>query len=283
MRRCLAAQRMTKQCLQSANVTASGAAESVSSETQAGRPPAAQSLVPLVPVVYRHADFLLVDKPAGLSFHSEHGEGLVARVAREQGEPLYPVHRLDKETSGLLLLARSSTAAATLCALFANQQIEKFYLALSVGKPAQKQGWVKGDMQPARGGSYKLLNTRQDPAVSYFISAGLTDAALPVGSRLYLVKPWTGRTHQIRVALKSMSAAIAGDSRYGGVSADRMYLHAYGLRFNYQQQLIQIVLPPATGSWFAAPAVAAQCTQWATPFELDWPAYKKPERVATTG
>lgn len=235
--------------------------------------------VPLVPVIYRHADFLLVDKPAGLSFHSEQGEGLVARVAREQGEPLYPVHRLDKETSGLLLLARSSTAAATLSALFASQQIDKFYLALSVGKPAQKQGWVKGDMQPARGGSYKLLKTMQDPAVSYFISAGLSDVALPVGSRLFLVKPWTGRTHQIRVALKSMSAAIAGDSRYGGVSADRMYLHAYALRFYYQQQLVQIVLPPEQGAWFVTSTVVNQCTQWSAPFDLNWPTYKKPERA----
>lgn len=237
----------------------------------------------LVPVVLRHPDFLLIDKPAGLSFHSEQGEGLVARVAREQGEQLFPVHRLDKETSGLLLLARSSSAAATLAALFANQQIEKFYLALSIGKPAQKQGWVKGDMQPARGGSYKLLKTCVDPAVSYFISAGLADEALPTASRLYLVKPWTGRTHQIRVALKSMSAAIAGDSRYGGEPADRMYLHAYALRFYYQQQLVQIVLPPGQGAWFVTSAVANQCTQWSAPFELNWPAYKKPERAPKAG
>jgi tRNA pseudouridine32 synthase/23S rRNA pseudouridine746 synthase len=232
-----------------------------------------------VPVVFRHDDFLLVDKPAGISFHSERGEGLVARVVREQGEPLYPVHRLDKDTSGLLLLARSASAAATLSALFVNQQIEKCYLALSVGKPAQKQGWVKGDMQPARGGSYKLLQTCHDPAVSYFISAGVPDNALPAGSRLYLIKPWTGRTHQIRVALKSMSASIAGDGRYGGVPADRMYLHAYALRFHYQQQLVQIVLPPSSGQWFSAAAVIAQCRQWSAPLDLNWPAYKKPERA----
>lgn len=236
-----------------------------------------------VNLVYQHPDFVVIDKPAGLSFHSEQGEGLVARVAREQGTKFYPVHRLDKETSGLLLLARSSTAAATLSALFASQQIEKFYLALSVGKPAQKQGWVKGDMQAARGGSYKLLKSSDDPAVSYFISAGLIDAGLPVGSRLYLVKPWTGRTHQIRVALKSMSAAIAGDGRYGGAPADRMYLHAYALRFYYQQQRVQLVLPPASGAWFAVAAVAAQCKQWATPFDLSWPAYKKPDLTPDAG
>jgi tRNA pseudouridine32 synthase/23S rRNA pseudouridine746 synthase len=241
---------------------------------------AAETVASVVPVVYRHVDFLLVDKPAGLSFHSEQGEGLVARVAREQGEPLYPVHRLDKDTSGLLLLARSSGAAATLAALFATQQIEKFYLALSVGKPAQKQGWVKGDMQPARSGSYKLLKTCHDPAVSYFVSAGLADAALPTGSRLYLVKPWTGRTHQIRVALKSMSAAIAGDQRYGGSPADRMYLHAYALRFCYQQQLFQFVLAPASGEWFVATATADQLASWAEPFALNWPVYKKPDLAA---
>lgn len=244
-----------------------------------------ETLLPdtLVPVLYQHADFIIVDKPAGLSFHSEQGEGLVARLERERAEKLYSVHRLDKETSGLLLLARSSQAAAELSALFASQQVSKMYLALSTTKPKQKQGWVKGDMQPSRGGSYKLVQTQQNPAVTYFVSAGVPADDLPSASRLYLVKPWTGRTHQIRVALKSMGAAIAGDSRYGGGAADRMYLHAYALQFVYQQQTLCFVLPPKQGQWFSHKAIMNQLTAWHAPFALDWPSYKKPALVKVPG
>ncbi len=81
------------------------------------------------------------------------------------------MHRLDKGTSGLLLLAKSSEAAAKLAELFQNQQIQKFYLALTDQKPKKKQGWVKGDMVQARRSAWKLTGTLSNPAVSYFVSA----------------------------------------------------------------------------------------------------------------
>jgi tRNA pseudouridine32 synthase/23S rRNA pseudouridine746 synthase len=224
-------------------------------------------------LVAETADFVVLDKAPGISFHSEDGAGLVVQAAAELGYPLFAVHRLDKVTSGLILFAKSSAAAATLAELFATRQIQKYYLALSTGKVAKKQGWVKGDMAAARRGAYKLLTSMDNPAISYFLSHGFNEASeLPPRCRLYLIKPFTGKTHQIRVALKSVSAPILGDELYQAELADRVYLHAYALSFHYQGQLYQYRLLPTQGEFFQNPAVQQQLQQaWAEPWSLQWP------------
>lgn len=228
-------------------------------------------------VLFRHADFVLVDKAAGVSFHSEDGPGLVVAVEQALGQKLYAVHRLDKVTSGLLLLATSPQAAARFTEMFSARLVNKFYLALSLSKPKQKQGWVKGDMQPARRGAYKLTTTLQNPALTYFLSAGFDGPAtdLPEGARLFLLKPYSGKTHQLRVALKSQGAAIAGDALYQGAPADRVYLHAYALAFDWQGAQHQFVCPPTQGGWFGSRAVQQKLTTaWAQPWTLAFPVLK---------
>lgn len=229
-------------------------------------------------LLLRHADFVLVDKAAGVSFHSEDGPGLVVAVEQALGQKLYAVHRLDKVTSGLLLLATSPQAAARFTALFSARQIDKYYLALSLTRPKQKQGWVKGDMQPSRRGAYKLCSSMVDPALTYFLSAGFDGAntGLPQGARAFLLKPYSGKTHQLRVALKSQGAAIAGDALYQGVPADRVYLHAYALRFDWLGERFQIVCPPTQGDWFVAAALQHKITtDWAAPWTLAFPQLKQ--------
>ncbi len=232
-------------------------------------------------IVAEHADFLVIAKAPGVSFHSEDGAGVVVQVEQALGMKLFPVHRLDKVTSGLLILARSSVAAAEFTELFSHHQIQKYYLALSLDKPKQKQGWVKGDMAPARRGAQKLLSSMDNPAVSYFISVGFQDVSeLPVGCRAFLIKPFTGKTHQIRVALKSMGAAIAGDELYQAKAADRVYLHAYALEFMWHGQQHQFVLPPEHGAWFRAAALEALLnSQWATPWQMAQPTYQAPKAL----
>jgi tRNA pseudouridine32 synthase/23S rRNA pseudouridine746 synthase len=228
-------------------------------------------------LLFRHADFVVVDKAAGVSFHSEDGPGLVVAVEAALGQKLYAVHRLDKVTSGLLLLATSPQAAAQFTAMFSDRLVNKFYLALSLSKPKQKQGWVKGDMQPARRGAYKLTSTLHNPALTYFLSAGFDGPAtgLPEGARLFLLKPDSGKTHQLRVALKSQGAAIAGDALYQGAPADRVYLHAYALAFDWQGEQHQFVCPPTQGDWFNSSAVQQKLTAaWAQPWTLAFPVLK---------
>ncbi len=192
--------------------------------------------------------FVVVDKPPGIAVHVEDERaGLLVVLAKQlECDKLYPVHRLDKETSGLLLVAKTQTAASELSQQFQLQQVKKTYLAIAAGKPKKKMGWVKGDMVKARDGSWKLTRTMEKPALTWFDSAGLGGDRL----RLYLVKPETGKTHQIRVALKSQGVPILGDSRYGGIEADRMYLHALDLAFDFQQQHYRYRRLPQQGEHF---------------------------------
>ena len=116
---------------------------------------------------------------------------------------LYSVHRLDKMTSGLLLLAKSPQIAAQLTALFTTHQIQKYYLAISDKKPKKKQGLIKGGMQKSRRGMWKLTKEKNNLAITQFFSYSLGN-----GKRLFVIKPHSGKTHQIRVALKSIGSAI---------------------------------------------------------------------------
>lgn len=195
-------------------------------------------------VVLEQADFLVVNKEAGVDMHDDAGvPGLVSRVSAAVGQNVYPVHRLDKVTSGLVLLAKNKEATSELSQSFAGRRVKKTYLAISDRSPKKKQGWVKGDMAKSRNGSWKLLHSFDNPAINYFQSVAL---AIP-HHRLYIVSPHTGKTHQIRVALKSISAPILGDERYGGSVADRTYLHAWRLQFSYARAEYSVEVDPLWG------------------------------------
>ena len=196
-------------------------------------------------VVCEHADFYVVEKPAELSFHSEDGPGFVVLAERQFNEKLYAVHRLDKVTSGLIILARNKSAAATFTELFAQHSIDKFYLAITDSKPKKKQGWVKGDMAKSRRGTYKLLASNLNPAITRFYST-----SFKAGFRAFILKPFSGKTHQLRVALKSIGSPILGDIAYSGKASDRTYLHAYALSFTWKGENLQFTLLPSNGDAF---------------------------------
>jgi len=222
-----------------------------------------------IELLYENDDFILVDKPAGLNFHSEEDAGLVVVVKEQQALPeLYPLHRLDKMTSGLVLFAKTKEAAQLFGKMFESRQIEKYYLAISLRKPKKKQGWIKGDMKSARRGSWMFAKTNDNPAITQFHSTALRE-----GERGFLVKPHTGKTHQIRVALKSISSPISGDIRYAQADEakkeERGYLHAYALRFEYKGETYAFVQRPKEGERFLSERFHAIVQeQWSTPWEL---------------
>lgn len=202
----------------------------------------AQGITP----VFSHHDFLIFDKPEGISFHSESGTGFFAGLQKTlPDETLYPVHRLDKMTSGLVVVARNKKAAQSFSHLFANHSIHKTYIALSDKKPTKKQGRVAGDMTRTRNGSWKLNQSRQNPAITRF-----TSEALAQNIRLFILKPETGRSHQLRVMMKALGSPILGDLRYGGSPADRAYLHATALDFIWKGEQISCFKEPRTGHQF---------------------------------
>ncbi|WP_109077525.1 TIGR01621 family pseudouridine synthase [Aggregatibacter kilianii] len=188
-------------------------------------------------IIFQHPDFIVINKPHGISVHKDDADvGLTQWVAQQLGVPkVWLVHRLDKVTSGLLMLALNEQAAVTLSQKFAQHQIQKTYIALAIHKPKKKQGRISGDMQKARRGAWKLTQSKENPAVTDFISHSLAP-----NLRLFILHPKTGKTHQLRVAMKSLGSPILGDELYGGDHADRTYLHAYRLSFDYFGQTVQI-------------------------------------------
>lgn len=217
-------------------------------------------------LIYDHPSFVIAHKSAGVNFHSEGEAGFVVQVSEQLGIPLFPVHRLDKMTSGLVILAKDSQTAAQFGKMFENREVEKYYLAISMRKPKKKMGWIKGDMVSARRGDYKLLTTMENPAITQFVSC-----ALRTHERFFLIKPHTGKTHQIRVALKSLGSPIAGDERYAQADEarkeERGYLHAYALRFRLNDESFEFVSPPDEGERFMSAEFKSQLELWSRPWE----------------
>ena len=170
----------------------------------------------------------------------------------------------------LIIFARNLASAQQFQQLFSQHDIEKYYLAISDKKPKKKQGLIKGDMEKSRRGSWKLLRTQKNPAISQFFSY-----ALPEGKRLYLIKPLSGKTHQIRVALSSIGAPILGDERYYGSSnnnaEERGYLHAYALNFVFNGQDYHYILSPSSGEHYLEGNAVEQLKTLQTPWLLNWP------------
>lgn len=222
----------------------------------------------MIPILYQNNDFIVVNKPAGVNFHSEESPGLVVLIQQQLNLPeIYPVHRLDKMTSGVLILALNKPTAQTFQSLFANHRIEKFYIAISDHKPKKKQGWIKGDMVAARRGGWMLTKTQSNPAVTQFISC-----LIQPGERLFLLKPKTGKTHQLRVAMKSLSAPICGDVRYADANQakveDRGYLHAYAIRFEINGTPFEFICQPDSGQRFLQAGCQACLVNWQAPWSL---------------
>lgn len=218
-------------------------------------------------ILHNHPSFVIAHKSAGVNFHSEGEAGFVVQVSEFLGISLFPVHRLDKMTSGMVILAKNSETAAQFGKMFENREVEKYYLAISMRKPKKKMGWIKGDMASARRGDYKLLTTMENPAITQFVSC-----ALRTHERFFLIKPHTGKTHQIRVALKSLGSPIAGDERYAQADEarkeERGYLHAYALRFRLNDEAFEFVVPPDEGERFMSAECKNQLVVWSKPWEL---------------
>ncbi|MCG6200007.1 TIGR01621 family pseudouridine synthase [Psychromonas antarctica] len=221
---------------------------------------------------FENDQFIVINKQANINFHSEDGGfGVVVAAEKALGCKLYSVHRLDKMTSGLLLLAKSSQIAAQLAALFATHQIQKYYLAVSDQKPKKKQGLIKGGMEKSRRSMWKLTKNNNNLAMTQFFSYPLEE-----GKRLFVIKPHSGKTHQIRVALKSLGSAICGDPLYAEKSLqtqryDRGYLHAYQLDFLFNKEAFSFKLLPQFGGLFRSDRCLSQLQSIGPVAELAWP------------
>ncbi len=224
-------------------------------------------------IVEDHADFIAIDKHPGVSFHRGSDPiGLLDFLRSTTGTTdLFPVHRLDKMTSGLLLFAKNKKTARTLADLFSKKKIEKYYLGIATLKPAKKQGLIIGDLERSRRGAWKLCRSKNNPAITQFFSTTISP-----GIRLYILKPHTGKTHQLRVTMKSIGVPIIGDDLYcpsnkNDVPLDRGYLHSYCLRFPLQDEKIELLCPPTIGKHFLSKKFLSAFNKFQQPWELPWP------------
>jgi len=213
-------------------------------------------------------DYYLVYKPCGVDFHnSTESQGFLSQLRTELKEPsLLPVHRLDKDTSGILLIARNKHAASGLAKEFAERRVEKYYIALSTRQPKKKQGWIRGGMKRTRRSAWKLTREQDHFAITRFLSRSFKP-----GLRLFLIRLYTGRTHQARVALSSIGAPILGDRLYETgqkQQSDRMYLHAFALRFEWKTATESLVLPPTEGTLFQELSKSDILEKWIDPWKL---------------
>jgi 23S rRNA pseudouridine1911/1915/1917 synthase len=192
-------------------------------------------------VVYEDEHLLVIDKPAGLVVHpaaGHEGETLVNRLVglgAAGGDPARPgiVHRLDRGTSGLLLVARSEPAYERLSAAIRERQVERRYLALVRGAPKSRTGRIDAAIGRDRTDRTRRSIDTETPrdAVTWFA------VRERLGERTLLeVRLETGRTHQIRVHLEAIGLPVSGDPVYGAardLGLDRQFLHAHALAFDH--------------------------------------------------
>jgi 23S rRNA pseudouridine1911/1915/1917 synthase len=193
-------------------------------------------------IPYEDEHLLVVDKPAGIVVHPApgHGEGtlvhgLLAYDVEGGEEPERPgiVHRLDRDTSGLLVVARATEAHRLLQDLVRRREVTREYLALVVGKPRSRRGTIDAPIGRDRhdGQRHSLDTETPRDAVTHFEIVEL----LPRHALLRVTLE-TGRTHQIRVHLAAIGLPVAGDPVYGRpgeLGLERQFLHAARLAFEH--------------------------------------------------
>lgn len=219
-------------------------------------------------LIENHQDFLVISKDPEVNFHKESEQlGLMGQIKSDLSiKQLYSVHRLDKMSSGLLLFAKNQETARQLSDQFQNRKVEKYYLAISDRRPKKKQGAIKGDMEKSRSRAWKLMPTKNNPAITQFFCTFIGE-----GLRIFIMKPITGKTHQLRVAMKSIGAPILGDTLYKGTKADRGYLHSSYLAFTLNGTPYHFTHWPTVGEHFKSEAFMEGLKQFEQPSDLPWP------------
>jgi len=226
-----------------------------------------------IPILYESDRLLIINKPPGIAHHNDriqHDDdddddmgdqhepadlGIVNLIRSQRGDSdqrLWGVHRLDRVTSGILILAKDPSMAQALTSSFAKGDIQKVYMGISTKRrPKKKQGWIQGGMVRSRNKSWKLTRdktTTKNFARTRFFTAPIRCEDEQQTFTLLLFRPYTGKTHQLRVAAKAAGLPLWGDPIYkDGNSAptttdvdgeavgmsvpqpDRTYLHASGI------------------------------------------------------
>ncbi|MCF7836563.1 RluA family pseudouridine synthase [Candidatus Gracilibacteria bacterium] len=197
-------------------------------------------------ILFEDSEILVIVKPSGMVCHpTDHGghvvgtlvNALLSKFKNLPGEQNRAglVHRLDRETSGCLVVAKTELAKKNISQQFADRQVSKTYLALVVGKMQNPTGRIEAPI-----GRDSKNHLRRRISIASNSREAITEFQVIEefpGASLLEVKILTGRTHQIRVHLSSLGHPVVGDSTYGfknsPISAPRLFLHAWKLKFHH--------------------------------------------------
>ncbi len=211
-----------------------------------------------IALLFENEEFVAVAKPAGLETVSETGAADVAALGKQKfGYPiLLPVHRLDRDTTGAVLFAKTRAAEEKLTAAFRQRTIIKEYRGICLGVPANRQGTINRGLSQWQGGRRPVQVVKGGglPArTDYWLLA----KSLPLEDQRKLsylrFRPHQGRTHQIRVHAGAFGYPLLGDDQYGDRKSNkwakqrfglaRQALHAYRLQLLWREETISIVCP----------------------------------------
>ncbi len=200
-----------------------------------------------IPVIAETQDFLAVDKPVHLSTIPGGGQdtSLLQLMEQGRGEKLWVVHRLDKEVSGLLVLAKNADTHRELSLVFEHRKVIKTYLALVTGTPAASEGLIDAPIRAYGSGRMGVDRAGGKPSQTRY------QVIARKGQHTLLeLTPLTGRRHQIRVHCYHEGFPVAGDLTYGNREQQQAYprlmLHAFSLRFSLPEQdpVHLVCMPP---------------------------------------
>lgn len=195
-----------------------------------------------VEIIFQDKDFVVINKPAGLVVHpaGKHTSGTLANALKAKFPNFYLVHRLDKDTSGVMLVALNQTTKHYLSELFEERKIQKTYLALLTGKITPQKAYLDLPIKRGKFGKFETMAGGRSAQSFYQVKEYLP------GFSLVEVSPKTGRTHQIRVHFKALKHPVVGDTMYGvaekGLS--RQFLHAHRIEFKDAQGKTRVFTAP---------------------------------------
>ncbi|MFN4089189.1 MAG: RluA family pseudouridine synthase [Alphaproteobacteria bacterium] len=200
-------------------------------------------------ILHMDADVIAIDKPAGLAVQGgtgtdRHLDGMLDVLQFDATERPRLVHRLDRDTSGVMLLARSARAADRLGRAFRGRDARKVYWAITVGVPNPRQGRIDLPLAKTGGRGYEKMSPDPEEGRSAITLFTVLETA---GKRLAWVALWprTGRTHQLRAHMAAIGTPILGDGKYAGAEA---HLHGIDLARTVHLHARSIALPHPSGS-----------------------------------
>ncbi len=200
----------------------------------------------MIPIKYENNEIFIIDKPAGLAVQG--GQGVVHSVdrdfAEQTGQKVYLVHRLDKDTSGLMVVAKNPVAAGKWTKLIGSKIVKKEYAALCAGKMPSKSGVIREEV--IQHGDSKAAVTHYKVEKEWTVPYETENGSGEIPLCLIKLQLETGRMHQIRIHLAKNNCPIAGDDQHGNFKMNKLLKKVCKIK-RLQLAAIRLTLPLEEG------------------------------------